>query len=192
MANPLAPGMGGAPSALPSDSKVVEPPGKFDPMAEALSNPLQPKKKAGPQGFGLHSQANAHEDQVAHVYDTMLEASKKVDAMAQMFAKLTAYKDTIDMEKVVDASADVVAAGVPAVAIAGLLADAPADPAALAAWAQQKNQEVAPQVEKMKQVMNKAGYALGLTAMKSIQAHSAEDFHQKAALAASMPSGSIQ
>lgn len=170
MSNSLTPGNGGLPAPAPSDQQAVPPGGN------QLAGP-----PPGPSQMQQHF--SSAEDAAAAKFGKLKEAKAKMDVTLKEFGKLTALGDTVDMDDLMEAASGMVAAGVPAVAIASMLAEAPEQQSQLQAWVAEQLAKIEPQAQQLDQAFSGAGYDLGLTAMKSIMASSAEDHFAKRALA---------
>ncbi len=171
MSNFLTSGAGAPVSPSPEDQDANPPTG-----GNALSPP--PPGPAPVPGHIL-----SQEDQAAAQFGKLKEAKAKMDGTLREFEKLAAFGDTVSMDDVVEAAAGLVALGVPAVACASLLASAPEQQSQLAGWVQEQIGKIGPKAEQLDAAYAQGAYTLGLTSLKSILAHSAEDHFSKSALA---------
>lgn len=163
--NGLLPGNGGLAAPSPADAQAVLP-------QNALTPP--PPGPSEMQKFFL-----SEEDKLAAQFEKVKHAKSLVDATSAELQKLSAFADTVTMDDVIEAASTMVAAGVPAVQVASTLAEIPESPSMLAAWVQEQNQKIIPMQAQIDQAYQTAGYKLGLSAMKSIMAHSAEEHFAK-------------
>lgn len=177
MVNVLAPGGAGLPAPSPQDQAAVPPD-----AGPALVMPMP-----GPTEMQQHY-ASA-EDKAGLAFGQVREAQEKISTVRRELDKLLAYGDTVTMDNVVDAAGGLVAAGIPAVQVATTLADCPDGPGQLEAWVREQSDRLVPQEQKMAQLMKQAGFNLGLTAFRSLMAHSAEDHFVKTKLAATQIPG---
>ncbi len=156
--NALEPGAGGLPSASPSD---------------AAANPLEMKPKPRPVS-GMMKHFNSREDTAAAQFKTIKESKSQIDSVMTEFQKLTELQDTVTSKDVVKGCAGIVAAGVPAIQMASILADMPEQGQELQAWvkkefdlAVQADQKVVQTMEYLRHQMISAGF-------QTLIAHSAE------------------
>lgn len=179
MSNLLEPGNGGLPTASPQDSKAVPPPTPA-PAGSGSSGP-----------GAMHSHFTSKEDTVALQFSKIKEASGKLQAMRTELDKLAALQDTVTQDDVVEAASGLVAAGLPAAEVAGELASMPENSHQIQAWVAQQSKALEPREQQVAQALNQTGHALGMMAMKSVIAHSAEQHAQRRALAAAKPLGRV-
>lgn len=139
------------------------------------------------------SSMNAHfgsrQDQAKLRFDKIKEAAEQVQATQVALQRLAAFGDTVSMDDVVDAAADMVGAGVDPVQVAGTLADVPEQSAQIQAWVQQQLKNIAPHLAQAKAGLSKAGYEMGHAAMRHLIATSAADHMAKQQLSAAKPLG---
>lgn len=88
--------------------------------------------------------------------------------------KLTALADTVTQDDVVEAAGKLVGAGLGSVAVAGILASMPEDGEALQGWVRQQDQQIVQREAQAVRALQLTRHQLGVTAMKSIIGHSAE------------------
>lgn len=159
--NTLEPGSAGAPApqAVRANPLAVQPrtPGEAE-LSDMMKNFLTPLDAAAAQ------------------YEKVKEAKGQLTVMRKALDRLAALQDTVTTEDVVEASAGLVAAGIEATEVASFLADMPTQPQALQAWVQQMDQSVRQAEAQMKQIAEQARFELGLNAMGTLLASSAEDF----------------
>lgn len=170
MANELAPGNAGLVAPSPSDQEA-NPPGP--PQAPA----------PGPQ-------IGSAQDAAAAKFNMLKEAQTQVSATDHAIQSLLLLGDTVSSKDVVKAASGMVAAGIPAVEVATILSDMPESTEAIQSWLSEMDQGVKDKQAQVEQAMKGARYKLGLAAMRSIIAHSAEDHFAKqdaAAQAAPVP-----
>lgn len=172
MSNVLEPGAGGAPSARESDNK---------------SNPLRIKSKSQPES-PEQTQFGTELEGAKSRFDKMKEAERQISATVTEMGKLNAMADTVTVKDVVSACAGIVAAGVPAVSIATILADMPEQQ--LQPWVKQKYDEAVAGEQKVSQILGLARHQLAVAGIKSVAAHSAEAHHNAKMLASAQPMGS--
>lgn len=166
MSNELVPGNAGLVAPSPDDEKA---------------NP--PAPPAPPQG----PQIGSAQDKAAAKFNMLKEAEVQVSATDSALQSLLAMGDTVTSKAVVKAASGMVAAGVPAVEVAGILADMPESTEAIQSWLSEQEQGVQQRKAQIEQAMKGARYDLGLSAMRSILAHSAEDHFAKREAAAQPP-----
>lgn len=101
-------------------------------------------------------------------YEKLAEADKRLKSVREELDRLLRLGDMISEDDVVEAGAGLVAAGLTAPAVAGLLADMPETPAALQSWVQQHDQQVKAREAQLDQVLTLARHELALTGFKSL------------------------
>lgn len=175
MSNVLTPGFAGLVAPKPGD-ETANPPGPA-----AAANPIS-GPPPGPSDMQQHFMSQ--EDAEGEKFKKLKSAKKKMDLTLKQFDKLSALGDTVSMEDVMEAASNMVAAGIPTISIASMLAEAPEQPSQLQAWVGEQIQKIAPKAAQLDQIYSQAGYSLGLSALKSIMSHSAEEHFSKRALAA--------
>lgn len=164
--NPLLPGQGGvpAPQASPANGLQAQPP-----------SPQQGPSLPSAMMQHFHGQQEA----AKQVFDKLTAAQRQVRATKAELDKLVAMKDTVTQDDVVKAAGGMVAAGIPAVQVAGILAEMPDNGEALEAWLASKDQKVSAQLDQVNQAVTGARYKLGLSALRHIIAYSAESNLEK-------------
>ena len=173
--NMLAPGAGQLPAASPDDDKAVQP-GSAPSAPQASPPGATPSLSMAPPGLGeMQQHFTSQEDKMAQQYGKMKQAVGALQVMRNAWDKLAALGDTITPDAVVDVAGDMVAGGIPAVRLAGLLADMPEQPAQLQQWVAQQSQELAPKEAQAQKTLVAARYSLGHAAMQSLMSHSAEE-----------------
>lgn len=156
MDNLLAPGAAGLPAPSPQDAKANR-------LVPSLPPPSPMMKEFG-------SQLDAAEAKFGQVQ----EAQARVAATRRAWDQLLALQDTLTTEDVVDACAEIVAAGVPAVDVAGMLADMPTQPQPLQAWVAENAEGIAEMEQQVGEAMKAAQFELGVVAFGNLLAASAE------------------
>ena len=153
---------------------------------EVSANPLQLQSKPRPQS-GMMKHFGTKADVAQAQYETVKEGVQKLSAMRSEMDKLVALQDTVTLQDLVKAGGVLVGAGIPAVQIATILADAPDGPG-LQPWLKQKDAAVAQWEAQAEQNLRLTRHEMGVAAMQNIIAHSTE---QSQFAAAQPPSGSI-
>lgn len=171
--NPLSPGSAGLPAPSPSDDSAVQP-----------TNSLAPQAAPSGGGSEMVGHFGSAMDHDAATFGKVKEASGQIDATAEALGHLASLGDTVSMDDLVEAAGGMVAAGIPAVSVAGTLADAPEGPGQLQGWVQEQLQKLAPRQQQMQEALANSGYHLGLSAFRHVLSASAEDHHQRSRLAA--------
>lgn len=166
MSNELAPGNAGLVAPSPSDQEA-NPPGP-------------PAPAPGPQ-------IGSTQDAAAAKFNTMKEAQTQLSATEHAIQGLMSLGDTVSSKEVVKAASGMVAAGIPAAEVATILADMPETAEAIQSWLGEMDQGLKQKQAQVEQAMKGARYDLGLSAMRSILAHSAEDHFARRDVAAAAP-----
>lgn len=174
--NPLEIGVGGRPAPSPEDSKAVQP--NQISLQQAKAPPSEIMQKFG-----------SAKNQVKAQFNQLAEAKKQISATKFEIGQLRDLGDTVTAKDVVKHSAGIVAAGVPAVEVATILADMPEGGQQLQAWVVQKYEEATANEGKVNKLMGIAQHQLAVTSLQNILAHSAEA-HAKQQLMAATPAGS--
>lgn len=169
MDNLLSPGLGGLPAPSTKD-EMATPPGGTPPTPQGAGVGLQPP---GPTHMQRHFMSA--EDKAALRFSQVKKAAVQMQALQDGLDKLGALGDTVSFDDVVDVAAGIVAAGVPAIQVAGTLANMPESPSQLQAWIAKQAAALAPQVKKVQGTLAAARYEMGRAAFRSIIAHSAAD-----------------
>ena len=148
--------------------------------ADADANPMQaspdqaPPTAASPmmQHFG------SAQDVAAARYAKMKEATAKLAATRKELDGLTALGDTVSQEDVIKAASGMVAAGIGAPAVAGILADMPEGGAALQGWIAEHDAAVRQREAQAQQALTITRHEMGVAALRHIIAHSSEGMGQ--------------
>jgi len=173
--NMLAPGAGQLPAASPDDDKAVQP-GSTSSAPQASPPGATPPLAMAPPGLGdMQKYFTSQEDKMAQQYGKMKQAVGALQVMRNGWDKLAALGDTITADAVIDVAGDMVAGGIPAVRLAGLLADMPEQSAQLQQWVAQQSQELAPKEAQAEKALVAARYSLGMAAFQSMLSHGAEE-----------------
>lgn len=114
------------------------------------------------------------QDQAAARYSKMKAAVATLSSVRKEMDGLVALHDTVSQEDVVKAAGRLVASGLGAVPVAGLLADMPPDGEALQRWVQQQDQGVTVREQQAERALALTRHELGLVALRNIIGHSAE------------------
>lgn len=119
------------------------------------------------------------QDQAAARFSKMKEATAKLAVVRKELDGLSALGDTVTQDDIVKASSSLVAAGLGAVQVAGLLADMPDGGPALQAWVQQHDQQTRVREQQAEQALAITRHEMGLTALRHIIGASAEGQQQQ-------------
>lgn len=157
LGNELEPGDGQAPASKPAKASKAQP--------EA---PTPPRSPITQHFTSQHDAALARYEKLAKAGETLAKVRKIMDG-------LTAKQDMVSEEDVLEGGSELVAAGLGAAAVAGLLADMPQTSEGMQGWVQQHDQDVQKREAQLKQVLVLARHELGLTAMKTLIGGAAED-----------------
>lgn len=169
--NLLSPGFAGLPAASPKDQSAQPP------MAMPAPGPSSMMQHFS----GKHDAARAR-------FDKVKEAQGQVEATREELDKLVALGDTVTMDDLVEAAAGMVAAGIPAVEVASILAEAP-EGAALQGWVAEQDQKAKEREGQVKQALTGAGQQLAVSGLTHVIAHSAQAHAQRQKLMAMQPAG---
>lgn len=172
--NNLEPGNGGVVSARPSDD-IANPPAQPNQMS--IAQPIAGSPSKMMQHF------NSREDTAAEQFKTIKESKAQIDSVMTEFKKLTDLQDTVTTKDVVKGCAGIVAAGVPAVQMASILADMPESGQQLQAWVKHEYEQAVTGDQKISEAMNYLRHQLMTASLHTLIAHSAE---------AKMMSGPVQ
>lgn len=153
--NDLGQGFGGQPAATPVGLSPATP--------QQAPSPSPMMAHLG----GLHSIAEARYDKLSKAEGTLAKVRAEMD-------KLLALRDTVSEDDVIDAAAGLVAAGLTAGAVAGLLSNMPEAPQALEAWVAKHDQDVQQREAQLQQQLVLARHEMGVSAMRALIGHSAE------------------
>ena len=168
-----------------SEPNMLEP-GAGAPVAPEpgpqLPNRLQPGADSSPQTpasapsqlSDMMQHFGGMQDQAAARFNKMKQACQTLAKVRGELDSLLALGDTVTQEDVVKAGSGLVAAGLSAPAVAGLLADMPPDGEALQAWVSQHDQQTQAREAQAQHALAITRHELGLTAIRHIIGHSAE------------------
>lgn len=188
--NALAPGQGGLPAPSPGDQKAVAPSAGAQPGSGSGPAPANALSPPAP-GTSPMQQHFMQQEQVASAkYKKISAAKQQMDVTIKQFEKLLQLGDTVTMDDLMESASSMVAAGVPTVPLASMLANAPDQQSQLQGWVQQQVQKIAPKAQQLYAGYAEAKYNLGLAGFKGLIAHSAEDHFAKQRLAAMPAQGS--
>ena len=139
--------------------------------APGMAATVGPAPPSADEGFtGALSQM--HDRQTAQ-YDKLREASKQLSAVRGALDELVKLGDLVTSEDVVKGASRLVAAGMSASAVAGLLAEMPPDGAPLQGWLVQHDQVVRQNEAQVAMHTALARHALGTSALRMVAGHSA-------------------
>ncbi len=156
--------------------------------AEPKANPLSVKRRppwASARMTGLGDEVESARGR----FSKMKEAETQAMAILDEMGGLNALGDTVTSQDVVKGFAGIVAAGVPAVTLATILADMPEQGQALQAWVKQQFEHAITAEQKVSQVLNESRHQLLLAGLHHVIGHSAEAHHNSTILAGP-PAGS--
>lgn len=179
--NMLQPGAGGAVAPEPSS----ELPNRLQPGGAQVEAGQPQPQPAG--GSAMMQHFGDLQDQAAARFAKMKQACQTLDKVRKELDHLVALGDTVTQEDVVKAGSGLVAAGLGAAAVAGILADMPDGGEALQGWVVQHDQETQQREAQAQRALAITRHELGLTAFRHIIGHSAETAEQPAAPADSNP-----
>ncbi len=152
--------------------------GEVAPRApEQSQSPAMDSPPPGPSPMEQHFSSGL--DKAQQQYTKMKGAVKLLGNVRKEMDKLVGLADTVTQDDVVEASAKIVAAGVGATAMAGLLAQMPDSGEALQAWVAQFDQGVAQREAQAQRALDLTRHHLGMVAFRGIMAHSAEAGEQQ-------------
>lgn len=147
--------------------------------AEAASPSAPSSGPAGAQMLNMPGASQAGDvlkymkaqmDQSAAHVGKLKEAEGRATVIRQALDKLTALGDTVTPEDVTKQSSKLVAAGMGAEEVAGLLADMPTGPEALQGWVAQHDQALRANEAQLGQALAVARHQLGVQALHHIGA----------------------
>lgn len=163
------PGQGGGVAPAPSDNEPVV----KAPLAQAPQNELgagAPPPSPMAQHFGDAASAAAAQ------YAQVKEAVVHVAAVRKELDGLVALHDTITSDDVVKAASAITGSGAMSAAeVATLLAEMPEGGEALASWVSDKDQSVSQMETQLEQAISISRHRMGVTALKQLMAHGAEN-----------------
>lgn len=145
---------------------------------EPTTNGLAVKAKLSPQS-GMMKHFGSRQDQAAARFDKMKEAKQQIDAVLDAFGHLTDLQDTVQVRDVVKACAGIVAAGVPAVQMATILADMPEQPGQLQAWVKDEFDKAQQAEKTIDHGLQVTRHGLLTSALEHLIGHSAEQQQQQ-------------
>lgn len=162
-------------------------PGNGGPAAplEPTTNPLTIKPKSRAQ-TAMMQHYSGHQDAAAERYSKMREAKTQIDTVMNVFGRLSQLADTVTTKDVVKGCGDIVAAGVPAVQMATILADMPEKAPELQAWVSDEFKKAQDAEKQIDEGLNVTRHGLITSALYTLVANSAES----QALANAVPAGS--
>lgn len=151
---------------------------------ELTPNPLtiKPRPRAQTEMMKHYS---GHQDAAAERYSKMREAKAQIDAVMNVFGRLSQLGDTVSTKDVIKGCGDIVAAGVPAVQMATILADMPEKAPELQAWVSDEFKKAQSAEKQIDEGLNVTRHGLISSALYNLVAHSAES----QALANAAPAG---
>ncbi len=161
-------------------------PGNGGPVSapEPGVNPLVVKPKARAQS-AMMKHFTGHRDAAAERFAKLREAKAQIDSVMGVFGGLSQLADTVTTKDVVKGCADIVAAGVPAVQMATILADMPEKAPELQAWVADEFEKAQAAEAKIDEGLAITRHGLITSALHTLIAHSAES----QALAQATPAG---
>jgi hypothetical protein len=156
--NSLAMGQGQATGSVPDNS-----PGPPD----------QPGLGGSPmdQHQGLMEHLEGNHAELKAKFDKLQAAGKLLSSVRSELDQLSALGDMVSADDVMKSSSKLVAAGMSAGAVAGLLADMPPDGPGLQEWVTLHDQGVKQREAQLEQVRANVQHELGVGAMKVLTAH---------------------
>lgn len=107
------------------------------------------------------------------------EAHARLSAVRGVMDQLTGMGDMVTPEDVVKGAGNLVAAGMSAPAIAGLLADMPEQPQALQEWLKQQDAGVRQREAELEQAKAGVGHALAVSSLKLLMGLGAENMQRQ-------------
>lgn len=170
MANELTAGYGGA--AAPAEPKP-------NPVG------LQPANKPA---AGMTQHFGSAVDAAHAKYEKMKEARTQITAVIKNMGELTKLLDTVTTQDVVKASANMVAAGIPAIEMAKILADMPEQGAQLQSWVKHEYDLAVQGAQQVDFALKWSRHEMISAGLRSIIAHSAEA-REQANLRQAVPAG---
>ncbi len=150
-------------------------PGNGGPVSapEPGTNPLAMKAKPRPQ-TPMMKHFTGHRDAAADRFAKLREAKKQIDSVMGVFGGLSQLADTVTTKDVVKGCGDIVAAGVPAVQMATILADMPEKSPELQAWVADEFKKAQEAEAKIDEGLAITRHGLITSALHTLIAHSAE------------------
>jgi predicted component of type VI protein secretion system len=119
------------------------------------------------------------QDEAQAKWAKVTESETRLAAVRGVMDQLTQMGDMVTPEDVVKGAGRIVAAGMSASAVAGLLADMPEQPQALQAWVAQQDQGVRQREAQLQQVKASVGHELGVKSLKLLMGLGAEQKMQQ-------------
>lgn len=164
--NELDPGYG-APVAPKPPRENLAPPS--EPLA---AEPVE-GAEAPPPLSGLAGHLQARTEGALERFEKLQEAVGRLRVVRQEMDKLLGLGDMVSEDDVVGAAAGLVAGGLTAPAVAGLLADMPTAPEAIKEWVAQHDQGVRAREAQLEQVMRLARHELAVSGLRQLIGHAA-------------------
>lgn len=118
--------------------------------------------------------SSQHDDTNAR-YEKLSKADETLKSVRKIMDKLVSLGDMIQEDDVMDAASSLVAAGLTSAAVAGLLADAPANPEGLQAWVVEHDADVTKREAQLGQVLANARHEMAVKGLKALAGHAADD-----------------
>lgn len=147
-------------SGLGGEAAPPQPAGNNRPQSEAQSS--------------LFSHFSGAHGNVQAQYEKLSKADQTLKQVRKIMDKLVALGDMIQEDDVIDAASGLVASGLTSAAVAGLLADAPANPEGLQAWVQQHDADVTKREQQLAMVLANARHSMAVAGLKSLAGHAAD------------------
>lgn len=142
----------------------------------AMMNPLaQPADSAAAADGSPHplvSGMDALHDMTKTKYDKLAEAKAMLEKVKKELLPLTKMGDLVSQDDVIKAAGKLVGHGLGASAVAGILADMPADGQALAAWVAQHVVGIQQREQQLGPLLTSTQHELGVHALQLLAAHS--------------------
>lgn len=149
-----------------------------------VAQPQSPGNDTSQQPGSIFSHfAGQHGGAMAQ-YEKLTKADATLKSVRKILDRLAGLGDMIQEDDVMDAASGLVAAGLTSAAVAGLLADAPANPEGLQQWVQQHDTDVTKREAQLQQVLANTRHSLAVTGMKTLAGHAADEHFASQAEAA--------
>lgn len=164
--------MPSAPQAMPTAPQGADAASPQGP--QALKPPGSPQ---APGGDDMMGHMTGQFDKMAQHYSKLKEAKGRTTVARSVLDSLAKMGDMVTQKDVVDGASKLVASGLGAEAIAGMLADMPPDGAALQGWVAQHDQELRQREAQLQQATQMVRFQMGTSALKLLATHAMHGTH---------------
>ncbi len=144
---------------------------------EPKANPLAAKpvsKGASSPPSGMMKHYGGQMESAMAKFKLMKQSKSQIEAIKANFGELTNLQDTVKPHDVVKAAGDITGAGVPAIAMAKVLAEMPEGPGQLQAWVKQKFEHAVQAEMQIDHALSVTRYQVVSSSIQNLIAHSAQ------------------